>query len=361
LATTIETMSACFLASAIFLVSASALNVTNVGIPITAVSIPIFNVTNFPSAIATPGQPAALALWPAAGCLKTVAIRAFPSWEGQCLELDEITGPTGATNETCRQQCFLNKDCSTWQFSEEGKCFSGTGTNCQGRNGETPLNVTGAERFQRGDVTILKNMNNTWVYGLRHVGVFTSGTSAANAGRCRDYCYSNLGCQYWQFGSDGCWAEDRGKGYLAQFPLTLTTVIGDTEGAISSEVVGNTNPARTMVAAEYIQHVCPPQPTLAPVIEVQNDTNTALWVGLAVAGLLLASLLAFFFCCKTKEKRSRAVKKTRGAKVAPKAEVPLVEAESLMPLMMPAPAMQYAPQMQFPSYQPQQQFQTYMR
>jgi hypothetical protein len=217
-------------------------------------------------------------------------------------------------------------------------------------------------------------MSNVYVFGLSNIGTYSSGTAAENMVRCRDWCYSNIYCQYWQFANGVCQAET--KDSPASYPLVTVEAITGSTGAVSTAYAADNNPARTIQGAEYIQHSCPPATTPVPVAKT-GSSNTALWVGCGVAGLL--GLAALAFCCmgpSGKKGGTRAVKKTRAVKAVPKTEVAVVEPESvpLVPLMAPASTafMQYpAPVMQYasapmayaaaPTYQPVQQFQTYIQ
>lgn len=316
----------------------------------------VFDATNFPSATATPEQPAHMAAWPKNGnkpgpCWKVTVKRDHAAgWPGQCLDLTKYTPSSSdvtVTAEVCQQQCVADPECSVWQFVDAG-CFKGQGTKCYGRDGSS-VNVTGAQRFQRGDVTVLKNMKDTWVFGLKNLGTFSAGDAAIGADRCRDWCYSDLNCEYWQYGKDGCWVETVGN--LASNPLIAGTSFSASEGAVSASVTGSGNEARTIDKAEYIQHTCPPAPNGDNTPRIQTGQiaatpapaadggNTALYVGLAFLGLL--ALAIAMFCCMGSQKRkstTRAVKKTRAVKAAPMPEPPVAETETvpLVPLMAPA-------------------------
>lgn len=346
------------------------------------VGVSAIDYLNWPTATADVTQPKNLAAWPVtpdakpAGCWKTAILKDNATgWAGQCKGLIVVTPASGApkhTKETCQQACMADPTCSVWQFSQDG-CYTGQGTDCVDRGGSTLLQVSGAQRVQRGDVTVLKNMSNVYVFGLSTVGTYAVGTAADNMERCRVWCYSNIYCQYWQFANGVCSAES--KTDTAQYPLALVEDNNAATGAVSSAYEAEGNPARTIQGAEYIQHSCPPATTPEPVAKA-GSSNAALWVGCGVAGLL--GLAALAFCCMGSggKKGTRAVKKTRAVKAVPKAEPAFVEPESvpLVPLMAPAstPFMQYpAPVMQYaaapmqyaaaPTYQPVQQFQTYIQ
>jgi len=251
------------------------------------------------------------------------------------------------------------------------------GDHCMDRDGGTLENVTGAERIQRGSVKVLSNLTNfngnnesLWVWGLHAVGVATSGDAANNTLRCRDYCYSNIDCTYWQF-NEQCYVETGGS--KAQFPLQLTTETAGTEGAISSNTNG-IDPAHTMKAGEYIQHTCVTQAEVdaaaaakvaaanAAAAAAAGSGYTWLYVLLGVLALVALAALAYCVTMGGGKKKPRAVKKTRAVK-APKVEAAEPESVPLMPLSMPSPYAQVspfgAPPMQFPGYNPSQFQQQY--
>eukprot|EP00811_Abedinium_folium_P019622 NODE_2856_length_2131_cov_5.697605.p1 GENE.NODE_2856_length_2131_cov_5.697605~~NODE_2856_length_2131_cov_5.697605.p1 ORF type:complete len:362 (+),score=78.10 NODE_2856_length_2131_cov_5.697605:263-1348(+) len=63
-------------------------------------------------------------------------------------------------------------------------------------------------------------------------------------GICRDICYSNIECQYWLYGNDGCWTEEPAAQYTVEYPLTSTSAV----------------PSPSVYAGEFIQHYCPALP-----------------------------------------------------------------------------------------------------
>ncbi len=38
--------------------------------------------------------------------------------------------------------------------------------------------------------------------------------------RCKRWCYSYVKCQYWQYGSGGCWVEIPDS-YVTEYPMTI--------------------------------------------------------------------------------------------------------------------------------------------
>ncbi|CAE8721337.1 unnamed protein product, partial [Polarella glacialis] len=171
-------------------------------------------------------------------------------WDGQCDGLSE----TGDTSEpSCRESCSRDPLCSVFQFTQSNACFQGTTQACGSVEG-SPMQLVSAERLQHGDVRVLKDMTGLLVENLRPLGSMALGGQAAGIRACRNYCYSTLTCQYWQFSQQsGCSVEDptvkeenevfgQDAYFIAQYPLTLAG------GVVAMPPV---------VAGEYIQHICP--------------------------------------------------------------------------------------------------------
>jgi len=166
----------------------------------------IVDYNAWPAATGDQTQPKRLAGWPMtpaakpALCWKTSILKDNATgWPGQCKDLTVVTPASGApahTKETCQQACMADATCSVWQFSQDG-CYTGHGHDCVDRGGDTLLQIGGAQRVQRGDVTVLKNMSTVYLFGLETVGTFGSGDATDNMARCRDWCYSNIYCQFW--------------------------------------------------------------------------------------------------------------------------------------------------------------------
>lgn len=199
-------------------------------------------------------QPKPLEAWPReangqpAPCWKTEPLQdVAKGWPGQCMGLRHT--PLNA-HGTCRISCLNNPFCSVWQFSKEGGCYQGQGVYCDTRNGLEPLNVLQGQRIQHGKVRVLTELMGIQVQHLRKIGVWhNGGGAAAGVEMCRSYCYSDITCQYWQYGEEGCWVEDpnfQADVTQIQYPLTMKG------GATKT-----TEFANTVVAGEYIMHYCP--------------------------------------------------------------------------------------------------------
>lgn len=109
-----------------------------------------------------------------------------------------------------------------------------------------PSSVISAQRYQHGQVKVLLDLFGLEVYGLRSVGIWATGNVSDGVRHCQKLCFSNIYCQFWQYGSDGCWVED--EQHRATYPLTT---------ASSSSV---SDFAKTMVKGQYIQHYCAEPP-----------------------------------------------------------------------------------------------------
>jgi hypothetical protein len=165
-----------------------------------------------------------------------------------------------------------------------------------------------------GAVMVLMNTyeKDIQIMNLKSVGHFKDAngslpTEAYGIERCKDYCYSNLLCQYWQFfagdGADkGCFVDDG----------TIPTLM---DGKLTKGVDWK-HPIETpdLKAGEFVQHYCPPKPTEAPTEAPMTTAApppanlTWLWILLGViAALMLAGILYYFLKPKPQPKK-RAVK-----------------------------------------------------
>jgi len=304
--------------------------------------------------------------------MKTVLADNKTGWAGQCLGLLQVAPPIN-NSALCQKSCEDDVACSVWQFTtdEVDGCYKGQGHSCGTRQGEVPVNITGAQRIQRGDVVVLRDITDIYIYGLS-AHAYQSGTAAQNQQRCRQQCYSDIYCQFWQMTADeGC----RVSGKLstetppATPALELITDKESNAGAIHKNETGTDNKARDVQAGEFIQHRCTAAivqadkdakakaaaeaaaeaAAAAKALQPKADNSSLLYVGLVLLALLVASVAAWFLCCQNPVKKPRAVKKTRAVKLAPK------EPESV-PLV---PLMQFQGQYPgAPTYAPMQQFQS---
>jgi len=216
-------------------------------------------------------------------CWQTTRLRSTSSgWPGKCLDLAHLGS---LTQDLCKQACERNPFCSIWQYNNATQCWQGIGRACDDGAGTLAIEVQAAERLQHGRVTVLKDMKGWDVSGLQGIGSWTTrNTTGGNAEACKFWCYSNIKCQFWQYGSSGCWVENPDAGYTVEYPLV--------EGSGASQT---SSFATSMVAGEYVQHYCPLVPSGVELVEGTKgeDSETALlWLIVALVLMLLLSGLA---------------------------------------------------------------------
>lgn len=356
-------------------------------------------------------QPAVLSGWPmtavvpatattavvpatAAGCWYTTVVQDHANgWPGQCDGLTEqvnqaVNGTVAAvTQQECSDACVRDAACTTWVFKTDSAvvptathCWIGAGNHCFQANTVATTVVTAAQRIQRGNVRVLKDMQGYQVLNLANLGVFQAAESSADgAQRCQNWCYSSIYCNYWSYAADGCSVETQAN--AAAYPLT------------TAGVAQNNAYTTGQVAGEYIQHYCPPvTTTVAPAVPAPAPSAPAaagaapvapalvcastgwgssvyLWIfgctpWWVIALLALLALLLIGLCChfctkseSKKPKSTRAVKQkaqketAKAPVVAPQEMQPLVESPSQQPLLQP----QYMQQPQYTYAQPQYQ------
>ncbi|CAL1130554.1 unnamed protein product, partial [Cladocopium goreaui] len=198
-------------------------------------------------------QPELLAAWPVrdgkiAMCWQSQVLKDIQDgWPGQCVGLAVVQAPTV---EKCRISCTNQPRCPVWQFNPgqiEGGCWQGQGYHCNKRNGFSTVQFSGGQRIQHGSVRVVKQMAGIEVHNLRLIGKLSDSDQRGDIARCRELCHSDILCQYWQYGRDGCQVEDPAYSSV-QYPLTL-------EGGASV----TSDYAKSVVAGEFIQHYCPPR------------------------------------------------------------------------------------------------------
>eukprot|EP00439_Symbiodinium_sp_Y106_P029202 s5189_g3.t1 len=236
-------------------------------------------------------QPASLAAWSVKHgmCWQSKVLRDMEhGWPGQCVGLLLVQA---TTLTTCRNSCLNDPRCSVWQFNPgqmNGGCWQGQGHHCESRNGYNTVQFSGGQRIQHGSIRVMKQMSGIEVHGLRPIGKLDSDDQSTNIERCRNVCYSDILCQYWQYGEDGCRVEDPTYSSV-QYPLTL-------EGGASK----TSEYARRILAGEYIQHLCPPrsQPEFRAALRKDHPDplgEYAAW-RLVPYGILLALVILTLFC-----------------------------------------------------------------
>jgi len=164
----------------------------------------------------------------------------------------------------CQESCRSDPLCSTWRFSLASQCWQGSDVKCTAGKDEDLL-VTGSERLQHGDVSVVQELRGMGVQGLE--------TWSATREDCRSWCYSNIKCRYWLHDGSSCRAENN---------ALLLTASDHPE----RELTTDTN----ITSGEYIQHFCsdPQEPALLQMFS-EEDLETQ------VAGLDWKWDVAMFF------------------------------------------------------------------
>eukprot|EP00929_Paragymnodinium_shiwhaense_P065872 TRINITY_DN329_c0_g3_i1.p1 TRINITY_DN329_c0_g3~~TRINITY_DN329_c0_g3_i1.p1 ORF type:complete len:501 (+),score=78.66 TRINITY_DN329_c0_g3_i1:74-1576(+) len=189
---------------------------------------------------------------------KTVLEDSKFGWPAMCMNLMARSGPHKQAStpaipqdETCESECTKNPECSMWVVVNDtaNSCWQGLGNNCYQREGFA--GVLRAQRILHGKVRVLASLAGVQIWGLRKA--FDSNyflkqePDAVHA--CRNHCYSNIHCQYWQYSSvTGCWTEEPNAGDSSDavaYPLTREVA------------TANSHMAKFIIAGEYIQHICP--------------------------------------------------------------------------------------------------------
>lgn len=214
-------------------------------------------------------------------------------WPGHCSGLSHSNLP-GVGLQECKGYCTNDPLCSVWLYRDDG-CWYGQGLNCGDAAQAGSPAPLGGQRIMHGDVRKLMDLRGLQVLNLHNIGLWELGNAADGIERCKDYCYSDLHCQFWQYGAGGCWVDSRL--YLhapIQYPLTLN-------GGASRV----TEFAKHIVAGEYVQHFCPPRALrygFTPYKgELQVGTAAGLlsshWLPFTVAGAMVFLLVLFLGGC----------------------------------------------------------------
>mmetsp|Transcript_47961 Transcript_47961/g.102693 ORF Transcript_47961/g.102693 Transcript_47961/m.102693 type:complete len:447 (+) Transcript_47961:52-1392(+) len=210
-------------------------------------------------------QPARLSAWPQTGggtkepvyhtCWKTrILADVAKGWPDMCTNLFRANSRN--TPSLCEATCVEDARCSVWQFLDVSgsgmECWLGSGTYCtQLPTPDLSFKVLGGQRIQHGDVLVMRNMSGPLVRNLYNLGPSATGTEEEQIQRCRNWCYSLIACQYWQFGVTGCWIDspyletERGMipNRVVEYPLTNAGL----------------DSVYQMTRGEYIMHYCPPE------------------------------------------------------------------------------------------------------
>jgi len=150
------------------------------------------------------------------------------------------------TVSECQEACLWNATCPTWEMVG-GTCQHGDGIHCTWGAGSGARVVDAAQRLQHGEVRVLKILDQLEINGLTNIGMFSDASPQQGIARCRNWCYANVYCEFWQYGLKGCWVDAADMMMSSvQYPLTL-----------SGGANKNSEFAIKLMAGEYIQHYCP--------------------------------------------------------------------------------------------------------
>ena len=84
------------------------------------------------------------------------------------------------------------------------------------------------------------------IYHLYDLGVYAEGDHDEGIKRCREWCYSDIDCEYWQYDPKGCYVDAPAwEGQPPQYPLTMP---GGSSEKDEVEILANDHPvARGLV------------------------------------------------------------------------------------------------------------------
>lgn len=310
------------------------------------------------AAFSTGYQPAPLQCWPYDetadnydSCSEvTILDNMADGWPGRCLGLMRITL---SNNQTCENTCRDDVTCAMYQKGDDGSCWQGLGEGCYDQpSWNQSFQPEAAQRFQRGDVIVMKDMKKIQILGLKRVfdkeDMDMMGMDVAKI-QCKKSCYSALKCQYWQLNEvSGCWIE--GANALP-YPLT------------AANVETGTADANNTIAGEYIQRRCtsliptvapPPSstvpPTVPPTMSTMAPTSTTTttttteaaggfpwWGWLLLALVALCCICGIIACVLASQKPKKAKKAKRTLRPQQPVQQPVPTMQTAMPVYYAAP------------------------
>jgi len=238
-------------------------------------------------------------------CWKTTVLHDTAlGWPGQCLGLFQMD--TISTETLCKQACWGDPRCSTWQLVNSTKpmqCWIGQDAKaCDLRNGlnkDNSFQMKRSQRLQHGNVHVFKSsLAGTFIHNLYNFGTYAEGSQALSIQRCRDTCYSALSCQYWLFSTKtGCWADapaettNAGKNPEKQVAYPLS----------ASDVETGTEKAKAIIAGEFLVHYCPLAEVIKPAKDPfyhpkqKSDNTWLILLGSALLVLCAGGALFYYF------------------------------------------------------------------
>jgi len=182
-------------------------------------------------------------------CQESVVLEdTLRGWPGKCSGLQKVVVPAG---ESCESYCRKEVSCAVYQVVNDSRrtCLHSKltgGSDCYMRVLRKPVHILEAKRIMHGRVRVLADTTGFEILGLQRAfdeNYFLNVTRDA-VPACRSHCYSNIGCQWWQYSrAYGCFVEEPKN--PVEWPMTQTSWKSGTEfGA-------------TVIGGEYIQHLCP--------------------------------------------------------------------------------------------------------
>ncbi|CAE7948221.1 Mss51 [Symbiodinium sp. KB8] len=197
-------------------------------------------------------------------------------------------------------------------------CWLGNGGyDCDFRGGnQNGITVQAAQRLQHGKVHVMKSLVGIKVNKLYNFGLYAEGSQELSISRCRDWCYSSISCEYWQYSkNDGCWVDapslssKRGNDVsnVVDYPLT------------AASVTTGTPEANSMIAGEYITHYCPPEQAPIPIVAGSSASSfvvdrkpassgpnpTVLFLSLLLVAAAIGGLAYYCFVVAGKKRKGR--------------------------------------------------------
>jgi len=304
-------------------------------------------------------QPMRLRYWPQLhfglanrtllGCWKTKVLHDTNSgWPGLCVNLAKQIQVTDIG--ACQNFCVQEPRCPVWQFNNQttpGQCWVGFGTDCGDRRGGTAHGITvqGAQRIMHGEIHVLMSLRGWKINHLYQIGQFSVGNQSLNVDRCKAWCYSTIGCQFWQYSAagGGCFVDapmfstqqNSHPHQVTQYPLTTT---------------GGAHRDASFTEGEYIVHYCPlqtPAATPAPiqpapaVVAPKGDGGNGFFTTWLIGGfLLLVGGVGYYFYqqqqqSKQEKRSSRQVSTGHGEYDNYESSTTYEAQEDMKPLMRP--------------------------
>jgi len=240
---------------------------------------------------------------------------------------------TELTGKTCEEHCKADINCAAWKLRSDGICLTGQGINCFSGSG---YSVQSGGRFQHGDVEVLMDLKGKRVTGLLEVfgteDVAALGTREKAEAACRNACYSDVMCEYWNFVENtGCFIEKRD--HEIAYPLLasqITAENGVTAGeylrrssdwSLFGELTDSSSSAGSVASGSSYMSGSGASSGSGTESSGSGSSGSELpWWAWLLLGLLLlccigALIAGILFAMKPKAKKKRAVKRVQSPPV----------------------------------------------